>query len=747
MAFVYRQQRDDIAGTGRKLQTQLRESEDLRQRADSAENERSEQLAHSLLRQAQADRLSGRIGRRSRSLRALSEAAVIVHQQKMPDAELMAIRNEAIACLALFDLRESAVFRPRNSDGNHQFDSAFQIYTAVGSKPNELYIRQVSNNADLHLLTGPENFSCSEALISPDGKNLILAYRNNTTQVWAWNLQTGQVAWKLEAGRFRESLDINPESSQVAFGMADGSVRVFALSTGVEIRKIETTLRPANVRAIRFSPNGRRLAISGHSPPGIEIHNLDDTPTVSFLEPKIPIFAVAWRGDGQWLAAGADNTTRGSHNSNVYVWNVDVPKQPIHILQGHVAQVVNVDFDPQREFLTSLDWVGVQRLWESQTGRPLLNITDSNSSNIALSNTGKMGLAFDQGRSWLWEIERGRVCRAIHANLNDGNSPKVDISSDDRLLFSASIDGVRIFDNQSTGQSSQLAGTIPFANCRFVQFHPDGKTLFVGSEHGIESWPVQLDYAAARIKIGPRVSLLPQSTGGTVALSPDGSRIVACVKSDLVVVEADSGRELCRLKNFPSGFIAFAPNNREITISRWNQKGVRVWDIEQRKVVKEIESSESPTISYSPNGALLAVLDNISGCRLWNTESWSLDSQISMGGARFFRNTCFSPTGQLLANSQTRESVSIFDVSSKNEIASLPTYANSNGPLTFSRDGKVLVINGENGLIHVWNLPALRQGLREIGVDWQPDEPLGLIEVPAHPGGLKLELVTDHQDF
>jgi hypothetical protein len=65
----------------------------------------------------------------------------------MPDAELTAIRNEAIACLALFDLRESAVFSPRSSDGNHQFDSAFQIYTAAGSKPNELYIRQVSNNA------------------------------------------------------------------------------------------------------------------------------------------------------------------------------------------------------------------------------------------------------------------------------------------------------------------------------------------------------------------------------------------------------------------------------------------------------------------------------------------------------------------------------------------------------------------------------------------------------------------------
>jgi WD40 repeat protein len=128
-----------------------------------------------------------------------------------------------------------------------------------------------------------------------------------------------------------------------------------------------------------------------------------------------------------------------------------------------------------------------------------------------------------------------------------------------------------------------------------------------------------------------------------------------------------------------------------------------------------------------------------------NTESWSLDSQISLAGSRFFRNTCFSPTGQLLANSQTRESVSIFDVSSKKEIASLPTYANSNGPLTFSRDGKLLVIMGENGLIHVWNLSTLRQGLREISLDWQPEEPLDLVDEPFDSGGQKLELVIEHK--
>ena len=739
MAFIYRQQRDDIAGTGRQLQSQLHESEVLRQRADAAENQRSEQLAHSLLRQAQADRLSGRVGRRSRSLQALSEASTIVRDRKMPAADLMAIRNEAIACLALFDLRESPDFKPENSNANHLFDSEFQVYTAWGPKSNELWVRRVKDNTDIHLLVGPENFGCGEGLVSPNGKHLVLVYRHNTTQMWVWDLQTGEVAWKLDPGKFRQSLDINADSSQVALGMADGTVRVYDIATGAEIRKIETALRPAHPRAIRFSPDGRRLAISGWSPPGIEIHDLKDPPVVAFLEPKIPIMAVAWRGDGQWLAAGADNTRRGTHDSNVYVWNVQNPNRLIHVLPGHAAQVVNVGFDPQGEFLTSFDWVGVQRFWDCQTGKPILTQTEATTGSIAISQSGKMGSSFDKGRSWLWEIERGAVCRTLHANLYDGSNFRVDISGDNRLLVAASIDGLLFFDLQSPVQWSQLVGTIPFENCRFVQFHPDGKTLLIGSEKGIQAWPVALDVDTARIRIGPAISLIQQSTAGTVVLSQDGSRLVAYVKNDLVVVDSQSGTELNRLKKFPDAFIAFAPNNREIATSNWKRMGIKLWDIEQGTIIKEIGTDQNPTISYNPDGAFLAVLDNFSGCQLWNTRSWTPDAQLSTGDRRFFRNCCFSRSGDLFAMSQTRDSLSLVDMLNKAEIASLPTYAISNGPLTFSDDGKLLVTLGESGLIHVWDLNALRRGLREIGLDWKPDEPIDPVEEP-HSAALTLEL-------
>jgi eukaryotic-like serine/threonine-protein kinase len=741
MAFVYRQQRNDIADTGRKLQGHLRQSEDLRQRADLAENDRSVQLAHSLLRQAQADRLSGRVGRRSRSLQALSEAAVIARERKMPAGDLTAIRNEAIACLALFDLRESRTLVGENSVGSHLLDSRFQIYTNRGSQPNELVVHRASDNSILYRLEGPGNFRCGEGVVSPDGHYLVLVYRNNSTQVWVWDLRTGDVAWKLEPGKFRQSLDINPECSQVALGMSDGTVRIFGLTGGTEIRKIETRLRPAQPRAIRYSPDSSRLAISSWSPAGIEIHDLNNPDAVTSLEPRIPIMAVAWRGDGQWLAAGGDNTKRGTHDSNVYVWDLCAPKQPIHVLSGHVAQVVNVEFDPLGDFLTSFDWVGVQRFWDCQTGEPLLQATEAATGSIAISSADEMAVASENGRSWLWKIDRGRVCRPIHAELNDGNSSRVDISPDNRLLVASSVDGIRIFDLQSNARWSQLVGTIPFRDCRFVRFHPDGKTLFVASEAGVQAWPVELDCASHRITIGSPTALMPQSTAGNVALSPDGSRLAAFVKNDLVAYDTRSLIDLYRLKNFPDGYLVIAPNNLEIATCGWRRKGVKVWEFVHGTIVKELGTCDNPTMSYSPDGSLLAVLGDDCGCQFWNTQSWTPDSKLVNSDKRFFRNCCFGGSGEIFAMPQTRDSLSLFDISNRAEIARLPTFAISSGPLTFSRDGSLLVAMGESGLIHVWDLNALRSGLREIGLDWKPEEPIDEVETPK-PVALTLELVA-----
>src|SRR5882672_1581960 len=93
-------------------------------RAERAEQDATEKLRNALLAQARAGRHSGRAGQRVESFEAVRQASAI-----RPGLDL---RNEAIACLALADLRELPT--PENSRGQHQysaFDEALERFVRV----------------------------------------------------------------------------------------------------------------------------------------------------------------------------------------------------------------------------------------------------------------------------------------------------------------------------------------------------------------------------------------------------------------------------------------------------------------------------------------------------------------------------------------------------------------------------------------------------------------------------------------
>ena len=70
-----------------------------------AQIEARETLFESLVDQARARRYSRRPGQRFESLSALDRAAAIARDLKLPAERLDPLRDEAIACLALPDLR------------------------------------------------------------------------------------------------------------------------------------------------------------------------------------------------------------------------------------------------------------------------------------------------------------------------------------------------------------------------------------------------------------------------------------------------------------------------------------------------------------------------------------------------------------------------------------------------------------------------------------------------------------------
>src|SRR5262249_33034877 len=114
------------------LHATLVESEANRRQAEDAERDRREQLWRSDLARAQALRWSGRAGRRFESLAALRQAAAI-----RPSLEL---RNEAIACMALMDLRVASQWQLQ-PPAAASFDNALERY-AVSDHEGTIIVRR-----------------------------------------------------------------------------------------------------------------------------------------------------------------------------------------------------------------------------------------------------------------------------------------------------------------------------------------------------------------------------------------------------------------------------------------------------------------------------------------------------------------------------------------------------------------------------------------------------------------------------
>ena len=105
---------------------------------------------------------------------------------------------------------------------------------------------------------------------SPDGRQLASGSGDKCVRVW--DLSSGREVKKLEGHTdWVTSVCFSPDGSQLASGSDDKSVRVWDLCSGRDVKKLEG--HAASVRSVRFSPDGRQLA-SGSDDTSVRVWDL-----------------------------------------------------------------------------------------------------------------------------------------------------------------------------------------------------------------------------------------------------------------------------------------------------------------------------------------------------------------------------------------------------------------------------------------------------------------------------------------
>jgi eukaryotic-like serine/threonine-protein kinase len=706
-ALLLRNERD----AARDSQSQ---AESAREKEGDARLDAIEKLWLSYLAQARANRLSGQPGQRFESLRVLREAARI-----RPSPE---IRNEAIACLALADVRTVRQWKGVPADAHGvAFDATLERY-AVGDAKGNITIRSTMDDREMQRLPGA-GMRGTVFQFSPDGKYLAVKYHEGrSVALGLWDLAAERLLFPRVDGAIPDQcVAFSDDNRLLAYGHYDGSIRLYNL---VEKRH-ERTLPPRGVASwLAFSPDGAKIAASRGR--DVEVMDLVGRLTGTLKHPD-PVRGVEWSPDGALIAAACADF-------QVYLWDAAVPgNRPRSILTGHEGVVTTVRFVPAGNLLLSSSWDSTTRLWNLSSSKLLLTLPGTfvqcaADNRIAIANGPLLRIA---------EMATGNECAAFAVNQTNWESH---FHPNGELLAIAGTEGIALWDTTLMRQ----VGTLPIGQMFKPHFTPDGKQLYTCGTRGVFHWPIK--ESENGLHIGPPQSLGPFGPMNQGFVSVDGWMLAVIPnRGQAVIIDLRSRTRKYTLDAPNLNSAAFSPDGQWLATGTWQGRNIKIWKAATGEFVRDITTHGSAWPEFSPDGRWM-LISTEENYRLVEPGSWREVHAIAKEPSGNMPGTAvFSPDSNVLAVLYSHAETRLFDPVTGNELAALTSPDSRNRKLkSFSPDGSKLVsLLGTAMGFHVWDLRLVRAQLTALELDW--DSPL--FPPAAEPRTKRLVVTIDRGEL
>jgi WD40 repeat protein/serine/threonine protein kinase len=690
-------------------------------RAEKAEKDANDRLRDSYLAQAQARRWSGKPGRHFQSLEALSAAAAL-----RPALDL---RNEAIACIPLVDLR---VARKWDYDElgpftiNCVFDARMQHLAAADSK-GTIRVRRVADGAETARLPGV-GFGVNDIQFSADGQLLVARHGDNEVRAWALDRAECLLRLPMPPGPSGYHAQVlTPDGRRLLIGLGDRSLRIHELPSGKELRRF---VLKAAVTHMALHPDGEKLAVSTWNRSDLEVLDLETGAVLSSFRHPGSVTGVSWHPGGTLLAATC--------GFNVHVWNVETGK-PHCVLVGHQTNVLDCSFNHGGDLLASTGWDNTTRLWDVSSGKELVSIPGT----FTRFSTDDRFLAYAHDtEAGIWDVATGRECRTFHAFGQAVHGPwSVEFQPGGRLLATANDDGVRVWDT-ATGK---LVETLPVGYSRVASFGPAGDWLISSSERGILRWPLAADPRHGVLRVGPPATVRgPLPVLPEACLSGNGRRLARLTgPGKASVIDLETAAETALADGHAKvSHVAISPDGCLVVTGTQHGSGLKVWDAGSGQLVRDLPAGTYGRAAFAPDGRWLVTTSAGEGVHIREVGTWAVRHQLTRKN-RTSSGLAISPDSSLLAVALEVGTVSLFDPVKGDEVARLPSpIPLSIGNMCFNDDGSQLALACYNHhTVQVWDLRAVRARLRALKLDW---------DLPAYPPArdpavrqpLEVEVVT-----
>jgi WD40 repeat protein len=213
------------------------------------------------------------------------------------------------------------------------------------------------------------------------------------------------------------------------------------------------------------------------------------------------------------------------------------------------------------------------------------------------------------------------------------------------------------------------------------------------------------------------------NTFNSFAFSQDGTLLA----SPQTIWDVQSHQVLHKLDGFGYFHAYFSPDGAWLAVS--GEQPIQIWDVASGQLVRTFESkpdSHSFSISFSPDGTLLADSGSDGRITLWDVASGKTVRSLSHGRQNDVHDIQFSPDGKLLVSVGTDSAVRLWDVSS-GQVLQTMMHGDGLYGVAFSPDGRLVASASCDRTVKLWEVAtgrlvnSLRHGDEVTAVAFSPD--------------------------
>jgi len=514
---------------------------------------------------------------------------------------------------------------------------------------------------------------------SPDGRTL--AYNEDEYgAILLWDIASRSVTGRLTGHQsYVRVLAFSPDGQTLASGSADRTARLWNLDTGVRPRIAAWPPRgftPSSGAAsggveraqeLSHTPNDAELAAAadGHTPTGWR-------PGLQFTNHSGGFGRMAFSPDGRTLAMSVG----GGAGRVIRLVDVETGKQKAE-LRGHLDAISGLAFTTNGQTLLSASVDGTLRVWD-----PVPSAKEKSGHEFAQNSI-----------SVAWRSYGPALC----------------LSPDGRHLLT-------VYTNQTfcLWDTLRLAEgerhPLPFTNTMIAAVAPGGRLAAFGSRRGeVRLWDVET--GQARFFARPdtnRVHLLVFSLDGRYladaddAWTPSQMGVANDTRRTVRVWDVDARKET-HVFSTDSGLpasLTFSADGRAL-VAGFSKGPVKLWPLDRPGEAADFlgHSGWVWGLAMLTNGqTLISAGPDI---RFWDVETRRENALKLNPRAGWSASLALSPDGRRLAAGDSDGRITIWDVASHQEVATLEGHEESVTQLAFTPDGDHLVSASKDQL-RVW---------------------------------------------